>query len=76
MNVCNEGGSFILFHDQLADPVAADRTAVDPKWGDYYRARERMELAAAEQAHSTAARRVHQELAQAYARLAKKAVRR
>jgi hypothetical protein len=38
---------------------------------DYFSRRERMERAAAKSASSTAARRVHQELAENYSRLAR-----
>lgn len=40
-----------------------------PDSADYYRARERAERAAAKNASSLAARRVHQLLAEAYAKL-------
>lgn len=40
-----------------------------PDQANYYRARERMERAAAKNAASVAARRVHQQLAEAYAKL-------
>jgi hypothetical protein len=39
-----------------------------PNSAEYYRTRERAERAAAKNATSVAARRVHQELAEAYAR--------
>jgi hypothetical protein len=71
MNVCNKGGPLIIFRDEWAtknNPGAqAHRPAADAAWIDYCRARERAERAAAKHASSIRARRVHQELAQAYA---------
>ena len=42
---------------------------IQPDAANYYRARERAERAAAKNATSIAARRVHQQLAEAYAKL-------
>ncbi|WP_028968609.1 hypothetical protein [Sphingomonas sp. URHD0057] len=71
MNVCNDCTSIVIIRDdwptqnrpetQIPDPAAAD-----PEW---CRARELAERAAAKRASSLEARRVHQELAAAYARL-------
>ena len=73
MNVCNDCTSIVIIRDdwptrnnpetQIPDPAAA----ADPDWS---RARELAERAAAKRAGSIEARRVHQELAAAYARLA------
>mgnify|MGYP001555062968 CR=1 FL=1 len=74
MNVCHDGGAIVAFadlwtarHDGELD--LAERSG--PEWTDYCRARERAERAAAKRAASIDARRVHQELAQAYAQSAK-----
>jgi hypothetical protein len=63
--------SFVLFQDAAGDAEVSDpRPSSGPNpistW--YLRARERAERAAAKCATSHAARRVHQELAQSYAR--------
>lgn len=69
MNISHDGGSIVRCTTPWAsrnepDP-AIDRR--DPAWLDYCRAREIAERAAAKKASSEVARRVHQELAQAYA---------
>jgi hypothetical protein len=74
MNVCHEGGTIVAFPDDWTarnegDPDLRERSG--PEWIDYCRARERAERAAAKRAASIDARRVHQELAQAYAQSAK-----
>jgi hypothetical protein len=67
LNVSNESSSLIIFRAPwTARPEAEDAPAVS---ADYCRAREMAERAAAKRASSVKARRVHQELAQAYARL-------
>lgn len=67
MNVSNESSSLIIFRAPWAAPAEAeDSPAVS---ADYCRARETAERAAAKCASSVKARRVHQELARAYARL-------
>jgi hypothetical protein len=78
MNICHEGGSIVTFTD--AWPPSKDSDAhsaeIPEEWLDYYRARERMERAAAKGAGSSEARRVHQALAQAYAQTIRHAGRR
>jgi hypothetical protein len=78
VNVCNEGGSLIIFRDDWAaknNPAPRSHSsAADAEWTDYCRARERAERAAAKRASSIRARRVHQELAQAYAGVARRRV--
>lgn len=74
MNVWHEGGGIVAFADcwtarDEGEPDLAERSG--PEWIDYCRARERAERAAAKRAASIDARRVHQELAQAYAQSAK-----
>ena len=78
MNVCNEGGSLIEFKDpwplrNQAEPETA--RSPDPAGLDYYRSRELAERSAAKNARSTAARCIHQTLAQAYARMIRKTAR-
>lgn len=72
MNVCNEGGPLVIFREERAarsNPKTDHlKPASDDGWVDYCRAREASERAAAKRAASITARRVHQELAQAYAR--------
>lgn len=82
MNVCNEGGSIIIFRDEWATknnpetrgPETQRHGPADTEWADYCRARERAERAAAKRASSIRARRVHQELAQAYASVTRRRV--
>jgi hypothetical protein len=70
VNISHEGGSIVTFVDarrsrkEPFDPSAG----LAPEWLDYCRLRERMERAAAKRAGSPQSRRIHQELAQAYAR--------
>jgi len=76
VNVCNEGGSIIPFSDTSPfgkEQQSHDGGPVDGDWLDYCRARERRERAAAKNAGTSQARRVHQELAMAYARLIRRA---
>jgi hypothetical protein len=72
MNVCNEGSPIRVFREppesRLAPDQRADHTA-DREWLDHIRSREFAERAAAKQATCSRAREVHQELAQAYARM-------
>lgn len=70
MNICNEGGPVIAFRDAWGLAADRDIQSADPPDADYCRARERAERAAAKTAQSIEARRVHQELAQAYAQRA------
>ena len=78
MNVCDESGSLIIFRDEWAtknNPEPQSHSpAADAEWADYCRARERAERAAAKRASSIKARRVHQELAQAYASVIRRRV--
>jgi hypothetical protein len=71
MNVCNEDDSLVIFRDEWAtknNPESQTESgAARADWADYCRARELAERAAAKRACSIRARRVHQELAQAYA---------
>jgi hypothetical protein len=65
LNVSHDPSSLIIFRA----PGAHDEEApASPAAEDYCRVRERAERAAATRAGSIEARRVHQELAQAYAR--------
>ena len=73
MNVCHEGGPIVTFRDAWR---AEDEARLAPAAGDepsrqYCRSREAAERAAAKSASSVHARRVHQELAEAYALLAR-----
>ena len=71
MNVCNEGGSIVIFPDEWSsrnEPQHQITHPNDPAWLDYCRAREFAERSAAKQATCVHARRVHQQLAQAYAK--------
>ena len=78
MNICHEGGSIVTFTDlwQTKRDFHAEPAEMPEEWLDYYRARERMERAAAKGARSSAARRIHQALAQAYAQTIRHAGRR
>jgi len=72
VNICNGGGSIIAFTDASPfrkEEQPSDQPASNGEWLDYCRARERHERAAAKNAGSSQARRVHQELAMAYARV-------
>ena len=61
----HDPSSLIIFRAAAARDAEAP---APPVRGDYCRVREQAERTAAKRATSTAARRVHQELAQAYAR--------
>jgi hypothetical protein len=69
MNVCNDGGSIVTFNDTRGLNEDVLDAGPDEKWQEYCRSREMAERAAAKRASSATARRVHQELAQAYARV-------
>jgi hypothetical protein len=77
MNVCDDGGPIVIFRDDwsLRNTSENDKPklAEDVEWIDHCRARELAERAAAKHASSARARRVHQELAQAYARMIRRA---
>ena len=62
----HDPGSLIIFR---APWVRDAQTPASPIGEDYCRVRERAERAAAKRAGSVEARRAHQELAQAYARV-------
>ena len=76
MNVFNGGGPIIAFRDSWSrrNEIEPDGARPeDTEWIDYCRARELAERAAAKKASSCQARRVHQELAQAYTRMIRRA---
>ena len=73
MNVCNEGGPIVVFRESPESRLAPDEQPRAPRVDDIRR-RELAERAAAKHATSSRARAAHQELAQAYARMIKKAV--
>ena len=73
MNICHEGGSIVPFTEsRAAQRDEADLPTPVDEWVDYCRARESAERAAAKNSNSIVARRIHQELAQAYAQLIKR----
>lgn len=73
MNVEHEGGGFIIFrNDRPEEGMDAARSA-DREWLDHCRSREFAECAAAKHAKCSRAREVHQQLAQAYARMINRA---
>ena len=62
--------SMVFFHDRPSAAETYSSVAEEPELSlDYLHARERAERAAAKSARSLKARRVHQELAQCYARM-------
>ena len=72
MNVECGTSSIVIFADDWASrntPEPAFAIRADAEWLDYCRARELAERKAAKSARSLQARRVHQELAQAYMQL-------
>jgi hypothetical protein len=75
VNVCNEGGPILVFREPPESRRALKETKaqMDSAYLDHIRNREFSERAAAKRASSPAARQVHQELAQAYARMIKRA---
>jgi hypothetical protein len=71
--VCNDGSSIVVFREPAESGLASDLeagAAADRAWLDHCRSRELAERAAAKRATCSRAREVHQELAQAYARMA------
>ena len=66
MNISHEGSSIIAFRDSWPSRLEPQSEPLEPGDPDYCRARELAERAAAKRAGSVEARRVHQELAQAY----------
>lgn len=68
MNAYLGGGSIVAFSDypSAASEAPPTKAKADAQWLDYCRTRELAERAAAKSARSVEARRVHQELAQAY----------
>ena len=78
VNISDQGSSIVTFADaRQTEKEPFDRSArLAPEWLDYCRSRERMERAAAKRAGSVESRRVHQELAQAYARTLRTAAER
>ena len=78
MNVSHEGSSIFTFSDNWSSrkvPQPETPEPVDAGWVEHCRARELAERAAAKHATSMAARGIHQELAQAYARMIRRACR-
>jgi hypothetical protein len=76
MNVCNGGTPITVFREPPKSRLAPDRRAdhtADREWLDHCRSREFAERAAAKRATCSRAREVHQELAQAYARMISRA---
>ena len=76
MNVCDDGASIITFRDAWSatkDHEGGSPTSADAEWLEHCRAREFAERAAAKNASSIEARRIHQQLAQAYARMIQRA---
>ncbi|HVU29243.1 MAG TPA: hypothetical protein VHE36_02475 [Sphingomicrobium sp.] len=76
VNISHEGSSIVTFADAWPakdEPESEPERPLAPEWLDYWRSRERKERAAAKNASSADARRVHQELAQAYALIVRRA---
>jgi hypothetical protein len=69
MNVEHDGGGFIIFPNSRPEEETGAAPSGDREWLDHCRSREFAERAAAKHATNSRAREVHQELAQAYARL-------
>jgi hypothetical protein len=65
--------SILVFSEEPFGSTGDGSPCGAPSTTDYWRARERAERAAAKAATSTAARHLHQELAQIYARLLQEA---
>ena len=75
MNIEKDSGAVFVFRDMGPDePPSA--IAGDESWIDHLRFREQAERSAAKNATCPQARRVHQELAQAYLRVVERAARR
>jgi len=73
MNVCNKGSSIVVFTEPPRARLTSDSKAGSGacrEWPEHCRLREFAERAAAKRATCSRAREVHQELAQAYARMA------
>ncbi len=68
MNVDDDAGGFIIFR---AGPFRADEPepGASAEWIEHCRSREFAERAAAKRATCSEARKIHQQLAQAYARM-------
>ena len=76
MNVCNEGGPIMVFKAPPESRLALEEKGgptANREWLDHCRSRELAERAAAKHATCSHARQVHQELAQAYARMINRA---
>jgi hypothetical protein len=74
MNVEHDEAGFIIFRDDPYGPDEAKGSASeDREWLNHIRSREFAERAAAKHATCSRARHVHQELAQAYARMIRRA---
>lgn len=76
MNISHEGSSIFIFRDSGPPRKQQESESVgcfDAGWLDHCRARELAERAAAKKASSMEARGIHQELAQAYARMVQRA---
>jgi hypothetical protein len=73
MNVEHDGGGFIIFPNSRPDEETGAARSADGEWLDHCRSREFAERAAAKHATCTRAREVHQQLAQAYARMINRA---
>lgn len=75
MNIEKDSGPVLVFcgmgPDEPPPPISGDES-----WIDHLRVREQAERGAAKNATSPQARRVHQELAQAYSRIVERAARR
>jgi phosphoribosylaminoimidazole-succinocarboxamide synthase len=72
MNVDPGSGPIVVYREFPSEQAdSASPRSSDDK--DYFRAREHAERAAAKAAVSTRARRIHQQLAQVYAQLARQA---
>jgi hypothetical protein len=75
VNISHEGSSIVAFLDPWprTEEESFSPASHGAEWIDYCRSRERKERAAAKTAVSADARRVHQELAEAYASAARQA---
>jgi hypothetical protein len=75
MAMVEASGPIIIFRDApgLSAREQPSELGAGNAAGDYFRSRERAERAAAKAAKSAAGRRAHQELAQTYALLARRA---
>jgi hypothetical protein len=77
LNNLNDSTSLVIFREDWAarnnPDTPASKSVGDLEWVEHCRVREFAERAAAKHAGSDAARRVHQELAQAYARMIRRA---